>query len=105
MERITGMQPAPPLPPLIPQLIMESVTGWDVTFPEGSVATSLSLCCCSRVLWGPRDPSPGQEGGPRLHLPLIRVLLVPGPAGARGLGAEVLPVRRHLERDPAQLHR
>lgn len=73
--------------------------------PEGSVATSLSLCRCSRVLWGPGHPCPGQEGGQRLHLPLVRVLLLPGPAGARGVGAQVLPVRRHLERDPAQLHR
>lgn len=66
----------------------------------------MCLCApCSCVLRRPGHPRARQEGGPRLHLPLVRLLLLPGPAGAGGIRTEVLPVGRDVERDPAQLHR
>lgn len=48
--------------------------------------------CCSGVLRRPRDTRARQERGQRLHVPLLRLLLLLSPTRAGGISAEVLPV-------------
>ena len=63
------------------------------------------LYLCSCVLWRPRDASPGEERGPRIHLPLLCLLLLLPSSGPGGLYQEILPVWRHMEWHTTLLHR
>lgn len=59
----------------------------------------------SCFLWRPRDTCPGEEGGQRLHLPLLCLLLLLLSPRARGLQQEILSVWWHLEWHATLLHR
>lgn len=84
---------------------------WNTTWLVGHLTSpcfslsSLLLYLCSCFLWRPRDASSGEEGGPRIHLSVLcLLLLLPSPRPG-GLYQEILSIRRHLEWHTTLLHR